>query len=122
MAATDQVPCFYTGQDYRLEPPAQTNLRSEVREFKRMGLGKFIDNGKAFLFAQQRRRILHDGPTGVGNLLPFSKPHCYGAKLHYETAMAGDGNWIDGYTPRRRIYISARSLFNVQILPERVSA
>jgi hypothetical protein len=58
-----------------------------------------------------------DGPLGVGNLLPFSKPRCYGDKLHYETAMAGDGNWIDGYTPRRRIYVSSRSLFSNQVLP-----
>jgi hypothetical protein len=31
--------------------------------------------------------------------------------------MAGDGNWIDGYTPRRRIYVSSRSLFSNQVLP-----
>lgn len=58
-----------------------------------------------------------DGPLGVGNLLPFSKEKNYGDKLHYETAMAGDGNWLNGYTPRSEIRVSPRNLFRNQPIP-----
>ena len=121
MAASDPVPCYYTGQNYRWEKPAKVLPRSEVRKLKNWKEGKFIENGKIFLFFKSIvvavAEKVWDGPLGVGNLLPFSKPRCYGDKLHYETAMAGDGNWIDGYTPRRRIYVSSRSLFSNQVLP-----
>jgi hypothetical protein len=75
------------------------------------------------------RAILFDGPVGVGNLLPFSKPHCYGDKLHYQTPMAGDvGMRRYGLYSRRdekgvpqllshQVHVSSRSLFNHQILP-----
>lgn len=56
-------------------------------------------------------------PLAHGNLLPFSRLKNYGDKLHYETAMAGDGNWIDGYTARKEIRVSSRSLFSNQVLP-----
>ena len=58
-----------------------------------------------------------DGPLGVGNLLPFSKEKNYGDKLHYETAMAGDGNWVNGYSPRSEIQVSSRKFFNKQPIP-----
>lgn len=95
-------------------------LRSQLREMKKNKLGLFVDDGTAFQFTKkftEALKPLFDGPLGVGNLLPFSKPRCYGDKLHYETAMAGDGNWIDGYTPRRQIHVSSRSLFSNQVLP-----
>jgi hypothetical protein len=34
--------------------------------------------------------VFWDGPLGVGNALPFSKPNNYGDKLHYQMPMAGD--------------------------------
>jgi hypothetical protein len=79
--------------------------RSQLREMKKNKLGLFVDDGTAFQFTKkftEALKPLFDGPLGV---------------LHYETAMAGDGNWIDGYTPRRRIYVSSRSLFSNQVLP-----
>ena len=94
MAADDLVPCFYTGQDYRREPAAECHPRADVRHFKRLGIGKFIESGKFFLFfARQVKEViakLWDGPLGVGNALPFAKPHNYGTPLHYEMPMAGD--------------------------------
>jgi hypothetical protein len=57
------------------------------------------------LFASSRTFI--DGPTGVGNVLPFSKPHSYGDKLHYEMPMAGDGTVFARHRPMR-IKASAR--------------
>jgi hypothetical protein len=89
MAATDLVPCFYTGQDYRLERPAEVRTRAEVREFKVKGLGKFIDNGKLFLFFKALAKKLWDGPLGIGNLLPFAPSHNYGEKLHYDVGPKG---------------------------------
>src|SRR5580692_7427138 len=94
MAATDLVPCFYTGQNYRWEKPADIKPRSEVRRLKNLKLGKFIENGKIFLFSKTAfvliKENVWDGPLGVGNLLPFARPHNYGEKLHYEIPMAGD--------------------------------
>jgi hypothetical protein len=120
MAASDPVPCYYTGQNYRWERPAEIHTRAEVRGFKKAKLGTFIENGKIFLFFKaivNAVKTTWDGPLGRGLLIPFSKKRTTGDKLHYETAMAGDGNWIDGYTPRRRIYVSSRSLFSNQVLP-----
>lgn len=59
-----------------------------------------------------------DGPLGVGNLLPFSKPHCYGDKLHYETPMAGDRS-IFARHHRKLLHPSSRSFFLHQVLPVR---
>jgi hypothetical protein len=76
-----------------------------------------------------QRVVLFDGPTGVGNLLPFSKPHSYGDKLHYSTPMAGDvgmrryGLYVrrdEHGVPQlqsREIRVSSRSLFTHQALP-----
>jgi hypothetical protein len=113
MASTDLVPCFYTGQDYRCELPAEVRTRREVREFKARGLGKFVDSGKIFLFFKQLARKLWDGPLGIGNLLPFAKPRNYGDPLHYEMPMSGDGTC---YARHRRhlVRVSHRSLWAVQ--------
>jgi hypothetical protein len=93
MAASDLVPCFYTGQNYLVEQPAELRLRAEVRKLKEKKLGKFVANGTLFLFSRaMKKRVSRfwDGPLGVGNLLPFAKAHNYGDKLHYEMPMAGD--------------------------------
>jgi hypothetical protein len=67
------------------------------------------------------RKILTNGPLGIGNLLPFAKAHNYGDPLHYETPMAGDndllrrfGMYFDAQQNKyvtRTISISSRSLF-----------
>lgn len=93
MAATDLVPCFYTGQDYRSEKPAELRTRAEVRAWKKQKLGKFVEHGRYFLFFKTlmvKLARFWDGPLGVGNLLPFAKAHNYGDKLHYEMPMAND--------------------------------
>lgn len=93
MAATDLVPCFYTGQDYRCEKPAELRTRAEVRAWKKQKLGKFVEHGRYFLFFKTlmvKLARFWDGPLGVGNVLPFAKAHNYGDKLHYEIPMAGD--------------------------------
>jgi hypothetical protein len=94
--------------------------RAQLREMKKNKLGLFVDDGTAFQFSQkftEALKPLFDGPLGIGNLLPFSKPRNYGDKLHYESAMAGDGSWLRGYTPRKEILVSSRSLFSRQALP-----
>ena len=116
MASTDLVPCFYTGQDYRCELPAEIRTRGEVREFKARGLGRFVDSGKVFLFFKQLAKKLWDGPVGIGNLLPFAKPHNYGDKLHYSTPMAGDRTTFARHR-RNLIRVSSRSLWSKQALP-----
>ncbi|HET9320385.1 MAG TPA: hypothetical protein VFO27_11435 [Bryobacteraceae bacterium] len=93
MAATDLVPCFYTGQNYRTEKPAEVRVRSEVRELKKRKLGKFVANGTLFLFSRaivKKMVAPYDGPLGVGNVVPFARLHNYGDRLHYEIPMAGD--------------------------------
>ena len=135
MAATDLVPCFYTGQNYRVEKPAEVRTRAEVREFKAQKLGKFIENGRLFLFFKimaQKAKQLWDGPFGVGNLLPFYKsqnPLMAPQKLHYEIPKANDlgirrhglyrqGStvWLEGDARkkslllRHRIRVSARKI------------
>jgi hypothetical protein len=127
MAATDLVPCFYTGQDYRVEKPAEVRTRAEVREWKRLKLGKFVENGKYFLFFKAlmvKIARYWDGPIGVGNALPFAKAHNYGDKLHYEMPMAGDGTPLkrhnlyrrDDQLKSRTIHVSSRNLFAHQPL------
>lgn len=49
-----------------------------------------------------------DGPLGVGNLLPFSKPQSTGDKLHYEIPMAGDRGTFAQHR-RPFIRVSARN-------------
>jgi hypothetical protein len=72
-------------------------------------LGRFIDNGKAFLFYASVvvEKKLWDGPMGVGNLLPFAKAHSLGDPLHYEMPMAGDRTCFARHR-RRRIRVSGR--------------
>lgn len=121
MAASDPVPCYYTGQNYRWEKPAKIHTRAEVRQLKKLKLGTFIENGRIFLFFKSLVAVVAergwDGPLGRGLLIPFSKSRNYGDKLHYEAAMAGDGSWLRGYTPRSHIYVSGRSLFSQQPIP-----
>jgi len=106
MALSDLVPCFYTGQDYRFERPAQVHIRAEVREFKRRSLGKFIENGKVFLFFKQAPKILHDGPLGIGNALPFSR-RTDGSLFHYEIPQAGDAGPLRRHGLRRKNLVAA---------------
>src|SRR5580658_2511457 len=76
MAATDLVPCFYTGQDYRWENPAEMHIRSQVREWKKAKRGTFADSGKIFVFFKRIEKVVlkvWDGPLGIGNLIPFAK-------------------------------------------------
>jgi hypothetical protein len=130
MAATDLVPCFYTGQNYRAEKPAEILVRSKVREFKKLKLGKFVDNGTKFLFSHCRikKAAYSEGPIGRGNLIPFARTHTLGEPLHYAIPMAGDiGLRRHGLFRRRNeagvfhlhtheIRVSARSLFSKQDL------
>lgn len=111
MAATDLVPCFYTGQNYRVEKPAELRVRSEVRELKKRNLGTFVHNGTLFLFSRaivKKMSAPYDGPLGVGNLLPFAKENNYGDKLHYEIPHAGDRGLFARHH-RKLIRVSARS-------------
>ena len=119
MAATDLVPCFYTGQDYRWERPAKLVARAEVRQYKNFKLGKFVESGKIFLFfkrIEQSVKNLWDGPLGIGNILPFARLHNYGDKLHYEVPMAGDRSGFARHRPRN-LRISSRNLFSRQPIP-----
>jgi hypothetical protein len=96
--------------------------RAELHQLKQAKLGAFADHGRVFLyFKALAKDVLHlwDGPLGVGNLIPFVKPHTSGDKLHYETPMAGDRG-IFARHHRRLIRVSSRSRFNFQILPEHV--
>jgi hypothetical protein len=135
MPATDQVPCFYTGQDYRWERPAKIRTRAEVRKFRDAKLGEFREGGRVFLFfksiatAEQSIDFWDKIPLGVGNLLPFAKPHSNGDKLHYEMPRAGDRGLRRHNLYRRRdrhgklcldskqIHVSSRSLFSQQTIP-----
>ena len=114
MATTDLVPCFYTGQNYRIEKPAQIRTRGEVREYKRQKLGEFKENGKIFLFFKRvsaKAKQLWDGLLGTGNLLPFFKcqnPLMQPAKLHYEVPMAGDAGLFQRHR-RHLIQVSVRA-------------
>jgi hypothetical protein len=120
MAATDLVPCFYTGQNYRCELPAEMHPRAKVHEFRDRGVGKFADSGKVFVFSKQFAGKFWDGPLGTGNLLPFgdrrSNPLIPPSKTHYEVPMAGDRTTFARHR-RHLIHVSSRSLFRVQALP-----
>lgn len=119
MAETDQVPCYFTGQDYRWERPALIRTRAETHKLKKLQLGKFIEHGKIFLFfkrIEQAVRYLWDGPLGIGNILPFARLHNYGDKLHYETPMAGDRGCFARHRPRN-LRVSSRNLFSHQPIP-----
>lgn len=117
MPSTDLVPCFYTGQRRAVERPAKFEMRSRLHELKKAKLGKFVDNGKVFLFeksivvVQEKLNRGWDGPLGVGNLLPFAKAHNYGDKLHYEMPMAGDKTAF-ARSRRKELHPSSRAIFN----------
>jgi hypothetical protein len=114
MAATDLVPCFYTGQDFRWERPAELRTRAELHGLKKEKLGRFDQNGRIFIFFQKIAEWAEqwwDGPIGVGNVLPFSKAHNYGDKLHYEMPMAGDRTAYARHR-RKEIHVSSRVLFS----------
>ena len=115
------VPCFYTGQNYRTELPAEVHPRAKTRQFKLAHLGEFKENGKIFLFFKQLAKKLWDGPLGIGNLLPFAKQRTSGDKLHYATPMAGDRTAF-ARSRRHRIHVSGRSFWRVQLIPVRVMA
>jgi hypothetical protein len=101
MAATDLVPCFLTGQDYRWERPALIHTRAEVREMKRLKLGKFVDNGKVFLLDKsiETKISFYDGPLGIGNLLPFSRIPNGTEKHHYPIPAMADHRiaWLKSF-------------------------
>jgi len=122
MAASDPVPCYYTGQDYRWERPACVKTRAEVRELKKWKIGKFVESGKIFLFfkrlVKEAMTGFWDGPLGVGNLLPFARTHTQGEKLHYETPPAGYHYWQRRFE-RKSTRVSSRKLFNSQPIPMR---
>jgi hypothetical protein len=114
MAATDLVPCFYTGQNFRWEQPAELRTRTECHRLKKFKLGRFDQNGKIFLFFKaivNAAKLVWDGPIGVGNVLPFAKAHNYGDKLHYEMPMAGDRTAF-ARSRRKEINVSSRVLFS----------
>jgi len=115
MAATDLVPCYYTGQNYRSEIPAEVHPRAKVRDWKNRGLGKFIESGRIFLFAKRIAKVFCDGVLGVGNLLPFAKFRSSGDKLHYEMPMAGHKTPYQR-SLRRLIHVSHRSYFSKQAI------
>lgn len=94
MNSKDVVPCFYTGQDYRRDQPAELLPRVEVRKYKALKLGKFVASGQVFLFyarmAVKVMETIWDGAPGARSILTFLKSSSYGDKLHYEIPMAGD--------------------------------
>ncbi len=114
MAATDLVPCFYTGQDFRWEKPAELRPRAECHSIKKLKLGRFDQDGKIFLFFKSivtSAKRAWDGPLGIGNLIPFARLKNEGDKLHYETPMAGDKTAF-ARSRRREISVSHRALFS----------
>jgi hypothetical protein len=78
---------------------------------------------------ERMRIIFIDGPKGIGNLLPFSRLHNYGDKLHYEMPRAGDGGMRRYNLYQRRdengdmrlhsktLHVSSRNLFLQQPIP-----
>ena len=137
MATTDLVPCFYTGQDYRWERPAETRARHELRDLVKQKLGEFRQSGRIFLFfkriKQAAAQLWDDSKfdIGRGNLLPFAKAHNYGDKLHYEIPRAGDKGMRrhnlysrrdDKGIPQlesKQLRVSSRNLFASQPIPMR---
>jgi hypothetical protein len=115
MPLSDLVPCFYTGQRVEFERPAETRMRGELRVFKARKLGKFTSSGRVFLFFKRRQvtgEQFIDGPVGVGNLAPFSRPQnplMQPEKLHYPVPHANDLG--QRRHSRKRIRVSARNIF-----------
>jgi len=90
----DLVPCYYTGQDYRVDEPAEVLPRFEVRRYKHLRLGKFVDSGKVFLFSArltvQVVETICEFRMSARSVLTFLKASSPGDRLHYEIPMAGD--------------------------------
>lgn len=111
MKSKDLVPCFYTGQDYRRDQPAELLPRADVRKYKALKLGKFIESGKVFVFfARLARKVVQtiwDGPAGAKTVLTFLKTNSYGDKLHYEIPRAGDRGAFARHR-RKFIHVSGR--------------
>jgi hypothetical protein len=133
MPATDLVPCFYTGQLRCVERPREFRQRAELHQLKAAKLGKFVDNGKVFLFDKTDKIVkVWDGPIGIGNLLPFAKQNNYGDKLHYEMPHAGDRGLLhrhglyrqradparSGKLSTRTLSVSSRNIFARHTAPE----
>lgn len=122
MAANQLVPCYYTGQNRRVEPPAEFRLRPELHEIKKQKLGTFVDNGKNFLFAARRRvrvfNTLWEGRPSSKSILAFLKTNSYGDRLHYEIPRAGDrGLFARHHRPRIRVSSRVAAQFRIQQIP-----
>ena len=52
LPARTLVPVFFFDQDRSWEQPCRILLREECRSLKERGLGKFVDNGRAFQLAK----------------------------------------------------------------------
>lgn len=117
MPPTDLVPCFYTGQNRYVEPPVRLERRDRLHASKKIGSGRFVDNGKHFQFIRRiETAITYTGPPSAKNILAFLKTRTDGEKLHYEIPMAGDRSLFARHH-RSLIQVSSRSKFSVQILP-----
>jgi hypothetical protein len=114
---TDLVPCFYKGQNFRWEHPAELRPRTELHRLKKLKVGRFDQDGTIFLFFKTivNAAKVWDGPLGIGNLLPFARTKNLGEKLHYEIPHAGDRS-IFARHHRPLIHVSSRNLFSTQYL------
>lgn len=96
MAKSEQVPCFYAGQQDSWERPAKIVTRVEARLLKAAGAGKFENNGQIFRLSKaitEKAKEFWDGPMGIGNLLPWSKvqnPNMAPEHLHYQLPACAD--------------------------------
>ncbi len=132
MPATDLVPCFYTGQDFRWEQPAEFRLRGDLHRIKKFKIGRFDQDGKIFLFFKRIETAARDMfyvPMSAKSILFFLKTRTDGTPLHYEMPHANDVGMRRHGLYRRddeirshTISVSSRSLFNTQVLPMAVSA
>lgn len=116
---SDLVPCFYTGQDFRWQKPAEFRLRAELHRIKKLKAGRFDWDGKIFVFYKRIETVaqgLFNGPMSAKNILAFLKTRTDGEKLHYETPMAGDRG-IFARHHRKFIHVSSRNLFSRQAIP-----
>jgi hypothetical protein len=114
MAASELVPCFYTGQNCDIHRPAKVETRGRCRELKKSGVGRFERNGKVFVFSQRIEtavQSIFNGPMSAKNVLAFLKTRTDGSPLHYEIPHAGDRTPY-ARSRRRLITISSRVLFS----------
>lgn len=114
---TDLVPCFYMGQNFRVDEPAERTARAIVREYKAKGRGKFVDSGRAFLF-HARGACRSEAPrvkASARTILHYMKTNCYGDKLHYEIPRAGDAG---PFARHRRKFIRVSGRLAPELRPE----